>query len=448
MNTKKIVTIFLVLFGILLIGVGPSYAQNTPEEIKELSERRLPNRETYDQGFKLIHVLTKSPGENITQLSAKFITGTGDVLLGMACPECTEAADDIQASPDIPEEMKSGLVGVVDNQVMAMFNAYPRVDVMAHLAEEWIPGHREQQTVYAAGYDDLVGAGIDTLWSFTRNIAYLGFVVIMIIVGFMIMFRHKVGGQMLVTIGNAIPRVVIGLVLVTFSFAIAGIILDVTGVLMGVIAEILQSGIEVHNIFKLLTGTLGGIGLAITGGLGIVGTILLVTTVLMPLGPLMLIVALIVIGVVTVGAIKLWFALVKSYLALLLNVVVAPVVIMAGSLPGNQVMITNIFKSMLRNALVFPVAFAIVNLPHFIVDQQGIILSFPSSVVGGDTMTISRLGFLITGIMKIVAIYVAAQTPSFMKAIIPATASRAGADASAAVKEGFSKVPLIGGAFK
>jgi len=122
---------------------------------------------------------------------------------------------------------------------------------------------------------------------------------------------------------------------------------------------------------------------------------------------------------------------------------------MAGSIPGNSTAISNLFKSILRNALVFPVAFAIVNGVYFITDRQGIILNFPPSLLLRDgSDTINQIGPLVTGVAKIIAIYVAAQTPQFMKAIIPATASKAGADAAAAVKEGFSKVPLIGGAFK
>ena len=41
---------------------------------------------------------------------------------------------------------------------------------------------------------------LSALWSITRNIAYLFFVIAMIIIGFMIMFRNKIGGQVIITL--------------------------------------------------------------------------------------------------------------------------------------------------------------------------------------------------------------------------------------------------------
>lgn len=397
-----------------------------------------------------VSTATKAIGESISQLVSKFVTAIGDFFLSLICPQCTTANEEIQAATDIPPEMKLGVAGMVENEITAMFNSQPNIDVVAHLSEEWVPGYKEKQSVYAAGYDDLLDTGIDNLWSITRNIAYVGFVVVMIIVGFMIMFRNKVGGQTVVTIGNAIPRVIIGLVLVTFSFAIAGLILDISGIFMRVIAGILESDIPIHNIWKLLVGTtVGGAG-AVGVGTGI-GIAVIVGLIIGALGPAALIgifIALIVLGIVLFGAIKLWFTLVKTYFSLLINVIVSPLAIMAGSIPGNEAMTTNIFKSMLRNALSFPLAFAIVNLPYFLVERQNRInFTFPETVFDGATAG-DKIGPLMVALAKIVAIFVAAQAPEFMKAIIPATASKGGADAAGAIKQGLSKVPLVGGMFK
>ena len=288
---------------------------------------------------------------------------------------------------------------------------------------------------------------IDSLWSVTRNIAYIGFVLVMIIVGFMIMFRSKVGGQTVVTIGNAIPKVVVGLVLVTFSFAIAGLILDISGILMRVVAGILESDIQIHNIFKLLVGTLGLGGGLTVGGLGIAGIILAITQALGPAGIIMLGIALIIAGIVIFGAVKLWFTLVKTYFSLLVNVIVAPLAIMAGSIPGNEAMTINIFKSMLRNALVFPLAYAIVNLPYFLIESQNRVrFTFPQTVFD-DASLGDTIGPIMLSLAKIIAIFVAAQAPAFTKAIIPPTASKGGADAAGAIQQGLSKIPLVGGMF-
>jgi hypothetical protein len=56
---------------------------------------------------------------------------------------------------DIPEHMRYGMAGIVDKQVTTAFNSYPSVDVIGHLAKEWVPGYENTQTIYASGYEDL-----------------------------------------------------------------------------------------------------------------------------------------------------------------------------------------------------------------------------------------------------------------------------------------------------
>ncbi len=404
---------------------------------------------------RFVSAATGAVGESISQLVSKFVTAIGDFFLTLICPQCTTSYENIQKAAEdgeIPPEMEAGVVGMVENQVTAMFNAQPNIDVVAHLSEEWVPGYKEKQSVYASGYDDLMNSGIDTLWSVTRNIAYIGFVVVMIIIGFMIMFRSKVGGQTVVTIGNAIPKVVVGLVLVTFSFAIAGIILDISGILMRVISGVLQSDVAIHNIWKLLVGTTIGsapaVGLGGGVGLGIGGIVGLIIGSLAPVAIVAILVALILVIIILFGAIKLWFTLVKTYFSLLVNVIIAPLAIMLGSIPGNDAMTMNIFKSMLRNSLVFPLAFAIVNLPYYLVEKQNrITFTFPQTVFP-DAGFADEIGPLMIAVAKIIAIFVAAQTPAFVKAIIPPTASKGGADVAGAIKQGLSGVPLVGGMFK
>ena len=80
----------------------------------------------------------------------------------------------------------------------------------------------------------------------------------------------------------------------------------------------------------------------------------------------------------------------------------------------------NTFKSVARNVLIFPVAFAIVNLPYAF-EGRGIRLVFPETLVGTSTSTSTLVPWLVINVGKIVAIYVAATAPEIVKAIIPAT---------------------------
>jgi hypothetical protein len=440
--------ILLVAFSTFSFTLQPEVSVWAQEESASVEEAKpIDNQGLWSKIKQGVQDITGAVGESISQLVSKFITGTADFFLSTLCPQCTVGGREMASNPNLPEGMRLGLTGIVEREVTAMFNAQPSIDVVAHLSEEWVPGYREKQSVYATGYEDLIKTNIDSLWSVTRNIAYLGFVIVMIVVGFMIMFRSKIGGQTLVTVGNSIPKVVVGLILVTFSFAIAGLILDAAGIFMGIIGGVLGSDVPVHNFFKLLGGILGIGGGVSVGALGIAGIVLVITTSLNVAGVILIILALIVLCIVLFGAIKLWFTLVKTYFALLVNVIVAPLAIMAGSIPGNEAMTINIFKSMLRNALVFPLAFAIVNLPYFLVAKNNRInFTFPQTVFEGASMG-DTIGPIMLSLAKVLAIFVAAQAPQFVKAIIPPTASKGGADAAGAIKEGLGKIPLVGGMF-
>jgi len=271
------------------------------------------------------------------------------------------------------------------------------------------------------------------------------------------MFRNKIGGQVMVTLGNSIPRLVVSLILVTFSFAIIGIIIDIGGILRTVIANIYYPQntnfvIHVHNPFSLLSGFWGKnlleplSELIPQGQLNLGGWI---GTLLKNLGGsiLNLLFSLAATGFVLFGAVKLWIVLLKTYFSIIVNVIVAPLSIATSAIPGNDHMLLNTFKSAARNVLVFPIAFAIVNLPYFL-ENSGVTLKFPETLVGTDTTSGTFLPNVLMGIAKIIAIYVAATAPEIAKSIIPPTAPKSGIDTSKAIKESMSKVPLLGGMFK
>jgi hypothetical protein len=65
-----------------------------------------------------------------------------------------------------------------------------------------------------------------SIWTMFRNIAFTLIVLFIVIVGFMIMFRFKINPQTVVTLSNALPRLVITLILISFSFAIGGFLID------------------------------------------------------------------------------------------------------------------------------------------------------------------------------------------------------------------------------
>ena len=64
------------------------------------------------------------------------------------------------------------------------------------------------------------------LWEAIRNIVYIFFVLIFVFIGVGIMFRLHIDPRTVMTIQNSLPKIVMGLIFVTLSYAIAGFLVD------------------------------------------------------------------------------------------------------------------------------------------------------------------------------------------------------------------------------
>jgi hypothetical protein len=92
------------------------------------------------------------------------------------------------------------------------------------------------------------------LWKAFRNIAYGILAIVMIVIGFMIMLRKKIDPKTVVTVQNALPRIIITLLLITFSYAIVGILIDLMYVVIMVVASIFSNAM-VGSQHLLTTGS-------------------------------------------------------------------------------------------------------------------------------------------------------------------------------------------------
>ena len=226
---------------------------------------------------------------------------------------------------------------------------------------------------------------IQNIWRICRDIMYGFFVIIIIIFAFMIMFRVKLNPQTVVSIQSSIPKIVITMILVTFSYAIAGLMIDLTYVVIGIVALIFSSFGFINvgtgtwgKIFELITsgpglndGSPGGIlgwimgywwnftlaffGSVITmfgsdlwGG-GIVGVVIGI---------------FLVIGVflwLIVTTVKVFILLIKTYLSVLISIIFSPFLIGFGAiLPTGGFGLW--LKSLASNLLVYPVSGALILL--------------------------------------------------------------------------------------
>jgi hypothetical protein len=128
---------------------------------------------------------------------------------------------------------------------------------------------------------------VQSLWTASRNIVYGLFVLVAIIMAFMIMFRVKISPQVVISVQSAIPKIVVALILVTFSYAIAGFLVDLMYVVIGILSLALAnaggSGIfasDPGTVFKFLTTGYIGINSTIGVSVGIFGLLILYIVVL------------------------------------------------------------------------------------------------------------------------------------------------------------------------
>jgi hypothetical protein len=396
-------------------------------------------------------------------------------------PTIVAGWEDIYGSDSITNDMKRGIYGMAQDGVYAMYTAQPYVNVYAHLANEWVPGYEDSMSVYAkteladydSGYKELTNSGIVNLWSLVRNITYVFFMLIFIVIGFMIMFRSKIGGQTLVTLGNTLPNIILALIGVTFSFAIAGLLIDIGGVLMAILVDIFDQTSNYEHVIRLgsfasIWSTFGRFGSletladsvvdVMTRNTGFAGWVGRILFILNPAGTIGLvgivglIFLLVALGLVTVGTFKVFISLIKAYLGILVNVITGPFQIAISAIPGKSHNFMNWIKNIFRNVLVYPITFAILNFPGILYSLQGEMgLSLPGpdkltipSATGQINQSRDYISIVLVFILQILVLFAASNADKYAQAIIPPTTTKEGAVAADAVKKGMQGIPFIG----
>lgn len=127
----------------------------------------------------------------------------------------------------ISNGVEGGALGAGTQFIAQMYNNPPAsgVQYVASIVRDGVG-------IVNPAYAQVTGSGaavinpVQKLWQVFRNIAYLAFIIVFIIVGLMIMFRRKLNPQTVIGIQQALPGLVVGLILVTFSFFIAGLFVD------------------------------------------------------------------------------------------------------------------------------------------------------------------------------------------------------------------------------
>lgn len=328
-------------------------------------------------------------------------------------------------------ENGGGLIGITSNMIAMTFQIpVSSTHYGVYLANSFgvaKPAYAqiEDNTEGSAGFNGL--KPLLPLWKTFRNLTYLLFVTLFVIIGVGVMLRIKIDPRTVMSIQNQIPKIIIAIVFVTFSYAIAGFLVDMMYVSLYLVYNIL--GPHISGLDKLdptriqganpitAVGSFGGIkiALAASGGIGniigslfdgqignivagVIGALIggavgshipgvnligggVVGGVLGGLGGAIAgtkllalvgsMIAFLVIGIAILSALfRLWFQLLKAYIYLLISIVLGPFYIASGLIPGRSGFGSWI-RGLLSNLIVFPTVFGMFLFGKIFIDEFG-----------------------------------------------------------------------------
>ncbi len=383
-SVKRLVFSFLLVTSCyLLVAISPTFAQ-VPQSTQNANTTNSYNTPSTNPDVpKNLHTYTQSVMIETMSALVCQLAGVDPVNPNQKCLGVDQQTGKIGFVKN-----GGGLVTVMGNMISMLYTPPIHTkDYFQNLAGNFGFVKQANAQSVASCNQALRGFGFCAIspllpiWSAFRNIVYLLFVLIFITVGFAIMLRIRIDPRTVMTIQNQIPKIIVGLILVTFSFAIAGFLIDIMYLSIYLIGNTLISTdshitttvvnqiatskhpFEAANNLSGASGGVGGIlniawwsaldvGKIINGLLSnILGQPLsfIFGSVLGIIGFLIIIIAIII------ALFKLWFALISAYIFLLLDIVMAPFWIFAGLIPGSPIGFGLWLRDILSNLSAFPV---------------------------------------------------------------------------------------------
>lgn len=313
-----------------------------------------------------------------------------------------------------------GLVPFLASVTTSVMNTKPAssIDYLAYVSSN-LKNHNVINQAYAVGpgYGFTSLSPILPLWRAFRNIAYLLFALGFVLYGVMIMFRVKIDAKTAASVQLAIPKLIVTLLIITFSYAIVGFLIDISTVISAMVIGVLKAGgilADVNNPIPLVAsgqsifGALGSIivntftavivspfivfNLLIGGATGII--IAGITGVLSFTSWVGFFGVLVVMAIqiaISLSFIKLIFKLFQAYFSVIINLIFSPIILLGNLMPGSNA-IGAWIMSIVGNLAVFPVASFFLVLSYALMVQPllSLMAAIGSSIPG---ITIGPQGF-------------------------------------------------------
>lgn len=295
--------------------------------------------------------------------------------------------------------LKSGAFNQVSKMVASTFT--PSASGIEYIAQ--IKNNFLGKPAYAQGVGFRGLQPILSIWKIFRNVVYAVISIFFVGIGIATMLRIKISPQAVVNIQNSIPKIITTLILVTFSYAIAGLLIDLMyffqtfllSLLFNGNSKLFQDNILYTNppLQEISQSNIGGIWALMTRAAGSFGSIALIAALVIGLvgagiGALFggagalpgviiggiigaVLVPLIIYIIMFVWLIKLFFGLIKCYITIILKIIIGPLEIALGAIPNMKMGFSSWITEIVANLAVFPITLLFLVLLNLIIEKSG-----------------------------------------------------------------------------
>lgn len=287
---------------------------------------------------------------------------------------CMEGIGPAQASVGGNPSLAGGAIGGAAALMDGLLSVRP-VSGVEYVADAAARFHLVPET-YAQGFGFKSIEPIQKMWKAFRNMAYGLMVVVILAMAFMIMFRVKISPQVVVSVQSALPKLVGILILITFSYAIAGFMVDLSYLVVALIITFIKSQGLVGNLNQTVSAleiaqrawgntaawwpmfslyTLISFPLILAGVVGAFFT-----------GGLSLLIILVIFVFIFIQIIKTLWTMLKALINVVLLVIFGPILIMLGGIAPAMGGFTVWLRNLAANIAVFPTIVLMVFLAHLL----------------------------------------------------------------------------------
>lgn len=395
--------ILVVLFLLFSFYVSPVSAQNnapvSPVQSNIIKDKQDARREGGNQEAWL----NESMGSNLVSTLNALVGDIPDEVLEGKIP--------------ITGYIPGGALGITTKLTSALYApamGVSGIQYIANMGKDFLgkPAYAQANGVGLVGLQPIL-----PIWRGFRNFTYLFASVIFVLIGIMIMLRVKISNQAVISIQSAVPQIITTLVLITFSYAIAGLVIDFMQFIQSFVIALLfnatGTGLST-TLFKSIFGNNFGSNYDYTSlSTADMSSIWGLTQRAVPMAPLVIfssifglaigsffnfgvgtaiggvlgpvVVLLVIIICMLVWMFKFYFGCLKCYITAIFKIIIGPLEIAMGAFPNSKMGFNSWIWDIIANLSVFPISVIFLVIGNLLIDysQKGL---WEPSIINGNSL--------------------------------------------------------------